>query len=527
MKKIFYIIILMGSTFNLFSQPTKYLDEVCTFLDISYDHLYAENATVLYLPDAGQAIKERLYFDLYKPAECNSDCPDGTLRPLIIYFHSGNFLPFPYNQSVVGTKRDSSAVEICRSLARTGYVVASADYRLGWNPFAPELDARAGIINAAYRGVQDANTCIRYFKKTVAEDGNPFGIDTSKIVLFGDDTGGYLSIHAGCLDSYDKIPTASKGKFLYPTGLMPPLPQFIPMIIQSLNGDVEGKNYGIMTPELQPLGLPYPIGDTLCYSNYPEYSSKFKVAVNMGGAVADTAWMDPGQPPIICVHAPYDNTSPCGEGFVRVGDQIIVEVQGSCLISYMANLLGNNACLSPPRYSNDFQSSVTDVANSRSGGVDNLYLILGDTITDANPWNFWNTTEPDKNVNSEIGLLGNPYMSREKAEFYIDSILAYVLPRLYQCLDLCSVATEEIVDPKDVNIITYPNPASHEVFVGTSTDFTIRRISIYDMKGSLIHQYTDINFNYFLMPVDNLVPGQYILKFQFDQGVAARQIVIQ
>jgi hypothetical protein len=170
---------------------------------------------------------------------------------------------------------------------------------------------------------------------------------------------------------------------------------------------------------------------------------------------------------------------------------------------------------------------VTDVANSRSGGVDNLFLILGDTITDGTPWNFWNTSGPDKNFNSEIGLLDNPYMSRDKAELYIDTILAYVLPRLYRCMEFCPVATEEILDANDINIVTYPNPAFHEVFIATNKEFPIRRVSVYDLKGSLLSQYSDINLNFVHLPVDHLVPGQYILKFQFDQGVAARKFVIQ
>jgi len=512
----------MSFTLNLFSQAVKYLDQLYP-IEVSYDHLYGENATILFFPDLGEAIKESLHFDLYKPINPEDECDGDSLQPLIIYFHSGNFLPFPYNQNIVGTKRDSSVVGMCRRLASTGYVVASADYRLGWNPFAPELEARAGIINAAYRGVQDANTCIRYFKKTVAEDGNPFGIDTSRIILFGDDSGGYLSLHAGCLDSYSKIPTASKGKFLFPTNLPAPYPPFIPMVIESLNGDVEGKNFGIMTVELSSF-LPFPVGDTLCYSNYPEYSSKFSASVNLGGAVADTAWMDPGQPPVICVHAPYDKTTPCGEDFVYVAEERIIEVQGSCALIPLANSLGNNACLSPPFYSNGFQSNVTAVANTRSGGVENLFLVIGDTITDGTPWNFWDCAT---NPNCANGLITNPHMSREKAESYMDSILAYVLPRLYQCLDLCTVSTDENLDPNDISIVTFPNPAIDEVFIGSQKDYLIRNLTVYDMKGSLVNHFRDINLNYFYLPVDKLVPGQYVLKLQFDQGIAARQIVIQ
>lgn len=47
-----------------------------------------------------------------------------------------------------------------------GYVVASVDYRLGWDPVNTSKDIRVfSLINAAYRGVQDASTCIRFSKR--------------------------------------------------------------------------------------------------------------------------------------------------------------------------------------------------------------------------------------------------------------------------------------------------------------------------------------------------------------------------
>ncbi|GIV31176.1 MAG: hypothetical protein KatS3mg029_0527 [Saprospiraceae bacterium] len=150
-----------------------------------------------------------LVMDVYEPVGDTE-----TDRPLVIYFHTGSFLPFPQNGITGGKKDDSTAVEICKRLARMGYVAASADYRLGWNPLDPqELNRRWFLINAAYRGVQDARTCIRYFKKTAAEAGNPWGIDPNKIVLWGQGTGGYITLNSMCLDDYQKTLIS---KFLLP-----------------------------------------------------------------------------------------------------------------------------------------------------------------------------------------------------------------------------------------------------------------------------------------------------------------------
>jgi carboxylesterase type B len=103
-------------------------------------------------------------------------------RPLIVYMHTGNFLPPLLNGSALGTKTDNQAVEICSRFARMGYVVASIDYRLGWNPTAATQAERTyQLINAAYRGVQDARTAVRYFRMNAAEMGNEYGVILEKV----------------------------------------------------------------------------------------------------------------------------------------------------------------------------------------------------------------------------------------------------------------------------------------------------------------------------------------------------------
>ncbi|MEM7724251.1 MAG: hypothetical protein AAF376_18050 [Pseudomonadota bacterium] len=79
-----------------------------------------------------------------------------------------------------------------------------------------------GLIQAAYRGVQDGRTAIRFFKKTVAEDGNPYGIDDSKITMWGNGTGGYLVLGVNGLSFYNEIPLAANpsGKFLLDVNML-------------------------------------------------------------------------------------------------------------------------------------------------------------------------------------------------------------------------------------------------------------------------------------------------------------------
>ncbi|MEO5581816.1 MAG: T9SS type A sorting domain-containing protein, partial [Saprospiraceae bacterium] len=199
------------------------------------------------------------------------------------------------------------------------------------------------------------------------------------------------------------------------------------------------------------------------------------------------------------------------------------EVQGSYTVTYLENLYGNNDCLEPPWNVTPLQYAVTDVANSRNDNIKGLFPIYGDKETDGTPWEFWDCDSiPATNCNT--GLYYNPNMSKTKAERYIDSILAYALPRLYSGMDLELLSTQEVL--KSIDILTYPNPAIEEVEINTPEQYMMRSISVFNIKGTLISTVSDINANYFHLPVNKLPPGLYVLKFQFDQGIAARQIIV-
>ena len=80
-----------------------------------------------------------LRMDVYEPDQ-TVDCEQ--TRPLFIYLHTGDLMPPPLNGRPVGTRKDSSAVEICQRMARRGYVAASLSYRLGWSPGSWASDLR-------------------------------------------------------------------------------------------------------------------------------------------------------------------------------------------------------------------------------------------------------------------------------------------------------------------------------------------------------------------------------------------------
>ena len=201
MKKNFILsILLVAFGLTALQAQERYLDQVFSAAAVTTT-VYGNNYSVITVSQIGHTFPLPQRVDIYRAVGDTA-----TNRPLIIYLQTGNFLPISVNGSCGGTITDSSNVEFATRLAKMGYVVAVASYRLGWRPdLTVELQRRFTLINAAYRGVQDVRSCVRFFRKSVAVGGNPYGIDESKIVVWGQGTGGYVSMAAAYLNSYSEI----------------------------------------------------------------------------------------------------------------------------------------------------------------------------------------------------------------------------------------------------------------------------------------------------------------------------------
>ena len=521
MKKTLLFCFLLLNLTLLNGQNQRYLDQVFSEVKVDSNVVYGVNATILTVADPRfkQAMPQPLVMDIYSPAGDNL-----ATRPLILYYHTGNFLPYPQNGSVSGTRRDSTCVEICTQLAKMGYVVASVDYRLGWDPVNTSKDVRVyTLINAAYRGVQDGHTCIRFFKKDVTEFGNRFGVDTSRITIWGQGTGGYVAANLGALDSYGKIPTASNGKFLIntPVGILP-------MVIEAINGNLIGTTVGTVPPGFGAL-LGVPDGDTLCYPNHVGYQSGFQLGVNMGGAVGDSAWIDMGQPPVISMHSTTDPFAPYKEGLVLVPvtpPLEVVPVQGSYLIQYLNTEFGNNNVFTAQ--SKLFNDAYTLAANQLNDGLDGLYPLVRESPYDSSPWDYW---DPATNINHARGLQTNPDMSKAKALRFIDTLINYVKPRACLALglncDLSRYTGTTNLDPSAVGLNVVPNPAQDQIVVKTDAAFPIQSITILDLNGRVYNTISRINSNSVTINRDELKSGIYFLKIHFNKGESFSKVVFK
>lgn len=516
MKKLLLAIVALA-TFVGNTAAQRYLQPVFSGNSKSTE-IYAYNYTVLQVPVTGRTARQPLVADIYQP---NGDT--ASARPLVVYLHTGNFLPQQVRQTAGGLLNDSCIVEMARRMTARGYVFASADYRLGWNPIAQTQEERTNtLINAAYRGVQDVRTAIRYFKANASR----LKIDTNRIILWGQGTGGYISLAASSLDSFTEVYTTTSpaGKFFGSNGL--------PMVISAapgwgfIAGDVEGKFTGRVPPGGS--GTP-PQGDTLNLGNYPANTSNFQMCVNMGGAIGDISWIGPNNPPIVSIQAPHDIYAPYNSAVLRVPINAttslpVVEVQGALAVSRRLDSLNINTQFSRllPSYNpykSDFQA--------RNGGtyLNGLFPFYGDTITDSSPWDFYSANDPYY----QTAFAGNPRMSQAKSNRMIDSIMTFVLPRACIALNLpCKGAvtsTEEVLSANAYKLTVAPNPAQTNVVFESEVYNPIQSIELFDISGRQVHAIRNINTNQYSLDRNGLPAGMYVAKVKFEGGILTKKLV--
>lgn len=525
------MITLLIMTINLTAQDAdtvRYFHDIFPNVNVQEDVEYAQNISIL----TGQPDTVSLVMDIYTPAG-----DEATDRPLILFFHTGTFLPQYFNGQITGNKKDSAAVEICKRFARKGYVAASVDYRFGWNPVAQEQDIRTGtLLQAAYRGVLDAKACNRFFRMTVAEMDNPFGIDPDKIVAWGQGTGGYIALGV-YLDDYAELEV---DKFIDSRTLTN-------YIDTNLLGNVFGN-----TPK--PLNL----------VNHPEYPSDFAFVINMGGAMGDIGWIDGDpnkEPPVVCFHPLTDPFAPIYSGAVinPLTGQFVIQVDGSRRVVEVANATGVNDPImideSPEELRMESaeldqridalnQIQFTDsAANLTYPFAEENYYPFVFSEVQSGPWEWWNPEQvraeiefinqvsgADLNADELLQISGatNPDMSKEKAMAYIDTLEQYTRIRMYcAMIGDCSMATSvDLLSSEQVNLNIFPNPAREIINFEVAQEYSILDFGIYDMIGRQVDGAVGIEQNRFTHNISHLDNGLYIVRLRVEEGIIAKKVLI-
>ena len=537
MKKFLQSILaisLITIGFNANSQ-TRYLDDVFTEITITSDVTYATNITILPVLTGGIPAAAPLKCDIYQPANDTEDD-----RPVIILAHTGSFLPPVINGQPTGSKTDSSVVEQCKRWAMKGYVAVAMSYRQGWNPTSTDQNTRTStLIQAAYRSIQDARSLVRFMRQEEA-NGNTYGIDGSKIAFGGQGTGGYLSLGVATLDTTAELYLP---KFLNLTDPQNPVPYVFPPVFGNILGTDMGYipvNDSLGNPVLDTAGNP--VMAPFALPNNVGYSSDISLAFNIGGALADISWLEPGDVPIVAFHCEKDEYAPIDTGDVIVpstGD-FVVEAMGSRTVAHYSNLYGNNDVFAQAGLNDGF-TNAANINNSGYAGL-NVFKTPAPSTTPTlcgmpeeagAPWDWWDNAAYDAQfavVNSQpagvgacLSLLGNPDMSAAKGRAYIDTIQGYLNPRIYIALGLGSGTSINEVINSSTEI--YPNPAQNCLNV-VSYAVDINSVSIYNLKGQKILN-TKVDANQIRINTSTLSKGVYIIDIKSEEHSVKRKLILE
>jgi len=485
------------------SAQKRYVDEIFANVVKTGNVVYDSNRAInIFPPNTPPIITVNLFSDIYQP-----EGDTATKRPLIILASTGSFLPTIINQQTTGSKNDSSIVELANRLTKRGYVVMAVNYRLGWNP-ATTIQAQAAeqLIKATYRAIQDVRNAIRFMRV----NAETYKIDTSKIVVGGQGTGGYVALGLAAVDKRSEI----EAKIKFQRG------DFTPMVSVDTLGDWNGLG-----------GWGY-----LNYSGDSTVSGNAHMVFNYGGAMGDSSWLDASTLPIVGMHCPTDRFAPYRTGNVIVpttGITVISSASGAGAVLPFANSLGINNKINAYNY-ND---AISTRAMAVTGGVKNLYPFISSFPAESSPWEWWD--RPTLQANNTYGLgtgrnadslsmLTNPFMSAARAKAYIDTIAQFICPRIaVQFGFLSNVSVTE------VNVSNYlglfPNPAKENVTISMDKNqATISEINLFDITGKVLVSNTGISTHEFVLNTENLTKGIYLVNVKLANGASAtKRLAVQ
>lgn len=400
-----------------------------------HDYVFPLNpdttANVVY----GNNIKETgvaqvLKMDVYQPA---GDV--ATDRALIVLAHGGSF---------IGGSKDGPDVEpLAIDFARMGYVVASIEYRLGMNNFPFPGPDSSDATEAVMRAVQDGRAAVRYFRKNAAIGGNTFGIDTNNIFFAGVSAGGFIGLQMAYLDNMSEFPN------------------YIDTLQPGLSGGLNG------------------------ISGNPGYSSEIKAVVNICGAMGDTAWIQPGDEPVISFHGTNDNTVPYASDIIVLsGFYPLLEVDGSWTVNERMDEKGIVNCFET------FEGA--DHTPEVSGGTATTQAAYYDTII---------------------------VMTRNFLEHFTCGVTL-------DCNYTTALSVHELA--ADADFMIYPNPTYNSATIDLSAfENKAVNIELYDAMGRQVKSISNIKTDKYTLERNNLPGGIYFMNVLVEGKILSKKIIFE
>ncbi len=467
MKKIYLTLAASFlSTLLVFSQ-SRYIDDMFEF-DVVKDVQYGVGPT-----SQGQA-GTPLMCDMYLPKNDSK-----TNRALVIVAHGGSFLPD------YGDKEELYMKDYCEGMAKKGYVVAAINYRIGWafNPVNTKEQNSRAILPAVWRAIQDYKTAIRFFKKTVAEDGNPYNIDSKLIIGGGIGAGGYLPMNAMLLDVPEEVEIEELQK----------------------KGGIFGNT---------PTGEPYI--DTTAYDmggifdtkgGHAGYSYRVDLVLNISGAIPTKKVFDLGTTPlIVSVHSEEDEATPYRTATVRAaGIFPVIDVDGSFSIHNELWSRGENMFWADENRDGLAQQTVDGINMYQRG----LYTFLGKPYMWSNEDDTYDATY-DTQYRTEMDT--------------VISFTAFRAEKWIRTIDVIGVEENKI----DASMMRLsPNPSNGmATFMNRSNKVRATKLDVYDLSGKLVTS-KELKTDFEPLDLTNLSNGTYTTVITHESGTVSDKLIIQ
>lgn len=224
---------------------------------------------------------QELYLDIYEPTGDEAEA-----RPAIILAFGGSYIG--------GAREDLEW--LCEAYAKKGFVAVTIDYRLYDDALIP-LPTAEEMQDVVTKSVSDMKAAIRYLKEDAATT-NLYRIDPDYIFLGGISAGSITAAHTAVLDTSDTFS-----------------PELLSII--EANGGIEGNS-----------------------SDNLEYTTEVRGFVNFSGGLNDASWIDAEDPPFFSVHDELDGTVPYGPGFASIFFFDIIYMEGSMVMTEVADSVG-------------------------------------------------------------------------------------------------------------------------------------------------------------------------------------------
>ncbi|MDW8333192.1 MAG: T9SS type A sorting domain-containing protein [Bacteroidia bacterium] len=489
MKKLLLLVCFAAAGLDLGAQAPKVKYWTKNFYEgpvkIDSNIVYGRNRPYPYecCDTSAAPSPQDLLLDLYYVED-----PQSEPRPLIILVHAGSFQPpsvveggFGLRAGPGGRKNDNWIVDMATDLAKRGFVVASMDHRVGWDAIGCQGKACAqSVFKAVLRAQQDMRACIRYLRRPSI--ASQYKIDVNRIAVGGSSSGAYVGIHSQVLDNIEEV--ISVDKFLDDQG--------VPMVDSTKIGDLNG------VMQTQPAGSSLQASDL-------SISSRVQAIISFGGAVGDTTFLDPGDPPIIAVHGVEDATTPYNTAIVITAalQKPIIEVSGGLDMVRVAAQKGNQNIfrqkLGDAPYSVQINDETTVTVHP------GLKLFPGEGFEFYNWWSWGDPTRTD------------PARTAKAQNYLRNDVMYFMLPRLLAALDL-EEALQAAVGRDDAIVLqnalsVFPNPADDQLVVALhDSKYRLQKIELYNALGQKVWDKTCDRTAMFEASVGDLPAGVYHLR---------------